>query len=99
MTTGIRSWHGQFLKSSHSGAQALVEHNGQIIEISGRLVSDIKPGSPCYIMEHLNIDGEMEFMIGEHDILVGNQNFVNFGIPCGKHIRIDIYTGDSKVME
>jgi hypothetical protein len=99
LTTGMRCWHGQVVESSQGCAKALIQEGGQVVLISGDLVGPVHPEHPCYVMEHLTIDGEMELMIGDRNILNGDQNFVNFGVPNGKHVRIDIYTGASRVIE
>jgi len=99
LTTNMRCWHGQLVKSRSDRATALVWSNSKLTTIEGKLINNIVAGHPCYIMEHLNINGEIDLMIGNENILNGDQNFINFGIPNGKHVRIDIYTGESKVIE
>jgi len=99
LTTGMRSWVGQVLKVADGRARAFIWEAGELISIEAELVGKVNLDDPCFVMEHLTIDGKMEFMIGPDNILNGDQNFVNFGIPQGKHIRIDIYTGQSKVIE
>jgi len=99
LTTGMRYWTGQVFEVADGHARAFIRQAGSLITIKADLVGKVSQGDPCFVMEHLNIDGEMEFMIGPKNILNGDQNFVNFGIPQGKHIRIDIYTGQSKVIE
>lgn len=97
MTTGMRTWNGQVLKTSHGSATALLEPNTSPVD--GVVVGPIKTGGPCVIMEHITVDGYFQYMIGDKNILNGNLNFINFGIPGGKHIRIDIYTGESRIIE
>jgi hypothetical protein len=99
MTTDMRSWDGQVLDVCGGAARALIRDARELIEIKGTIVAPIIINGPCIVMEHLNIDGRMDFMIGDTNILDGNLNFVNFGIPGGKHIRIDIYNGDSRIIE
>ncbi len=99
LTNGMRCWYGQLTKSCYGQAGAFIREGGTIIEIEGKLIHNVANGGPCAVMEHLTIDGEMKLMIGPRNILNGDQNFINFGIPSGKHIRIDIYTGESKVIE
>ena len=98
-TSPMRYWDGQLIKSQQGHAEAFVRHNGILMTVEGKLVGQVLSGNPCFVMEHLTIDGKMELIIGDKNILNGNQNFANFGIPNGKHIRIDIYTGESKVIE
>jgi hypothetical protein len=69
-----------------------------MIEVDGRAGGILKEGGPCYIMEHLRVDGQMEYLITPENIQQGDDNFVNFGIPNGKHLRIDIYTGESRII-
>lgn len=99
MTTDMRSWVGQIIKTRHGHATAFIREAGTLISIEGELIENVSRGSPCIVMEHLNIDGEMGLMIGENNILNDNLNFINFGLPQGKHVRIDIYTGESKVID
>ncbi len=52
-------------------------------------------------IEHLKVDGRMELLLykGVH---AGNDNFINFGWQKGErriYMRVDIYTGDSLIME
>lgn len=98
LTTGMRVWDGQLIQSQQGRAVTLIREATRIVTVEGRLIDDLPKGSPCIVMEHLTIDGIMEFMIGNNNILNGNQNFVNFGIPNEKHIRIDIYTGESRII-
>ncbi len=69
------------------------------MSVIGEAIDALSINDPCIVMEHLTIDGKMEFMIGKRNILDGDLNFVNYGIPNGKHIRIDIYTGESRIIE
>jgi len=99
MTSDMKSWHGQ-IKEKHNGtAIAMIRDNGQLIEVQGDVVGAVAKNGPCVVMEHLTIYGRMSYMIGDQEILQGNQNFVNFGLPGRKYIRIDIYTGDSIVVD
>ena len=101
MTINMHSWDGELVKSYPEYATALVqEANGDLLELQGILVSKMQLGNPCYVMEHLSIDGSMDYLISSNPLgLDVNINFVNFGIPMGKHLRIDFYTGDFKVVE
>ena len=98
MTTDMWLWNGQVTKTSQGRAWALIRHSNRIVEVYGVQVGVLVPDSHCCVMEHLNINGEMELMIGPANILDGNKNFVNFGIPGDKYLRIDIYTGDSRII-
>jgi hypothetical protein len=95
----MRCWHGQLVQGEDGRATALIREGGTLVSVEGILVANLVNACACYVMEHLTVDGKMEFMVGDENILNGNQNFVNFGIPNGKHVRIDIYTGESKVIE
>ncbi len=96
MTTAMTAWDGEVLKTSGGSATALLLGG---MEIRGKKVGPLQNGGPCVVMEHINIDGYLEYMVGDKNILSGNINFVNFGIPGGKHLRIDMYTGESKVID
>jgi len=99
LTSDMRVWGGQLVKCAHGRATALVREAGRLVEVEGNMVEFVKAGDPCVVMEHLDIKGEMGFMIGSQNILIGNLNFINFGIPAGRHLRIDAYTGDSRIIE
>jgi len=99
LTSNMRVWDGQMVKNEPARSVALIQEMGRLVEVTGVLIKEVSNGHPCIVMEHLNIDGKMEFMIGDTNILCGDQNFVNFGIPNGKHIRIDIYTGECRIIE
>lgn len=99
LTTGMRVWNGQVVKSQQGRATALVRDAGRLVEIEGQMVQFVKSGDPCVVMEHLNINGEMGLMIGIDNILMGDVNFINFGVPGGRHLRIDAYTGDNRIIE
>ena len=99
MTTGMRAWTGQLVKCAQGRSTALIQEAGKVIEVDGMAIDWVKPGHPCVVMEHLNIKGEMEFMVGSENILNGDLNFINLGIPSSRHLRIDIYTGDSRIMD
>ena len=99
LTAPMGLWVGQVVKASHGRATALTWHNGEMVEVDGKAAGILKEDGPCYIMEHLKVDGHMEYLITPENIQQGNQNFVNFGIPKGKHLRIDIYTGESRIID
>ena len=98
VTSPMLSWNGEVVKTSPERIWAAIRHNGRTVEVNGFKTSAIDVGMPCIVMEHLNINGEMELMIGSINIMQTNKNFVNYGIPGGKHIRIDIYTGESVII-
>ena len=98
MTTDMRSWLGEVVEVTGGAAVAVVRQGSKLVTVTGHLSSAVKTGWPCCVMEHLRIDGTMEYLIGTINIQMENKNFVNFGIPNGKHLRIDIYTGESRII-
>lgn len=98
LTTNMGLWVAEVVRTSSGAATAVTWHNGQMVEVTGRSFGILKEGGPCYIMEHLKVDGYMEYLITSENIRQGNDNFVNYGIPNGKHLRIDIYTGESVII-
>ena len=96
MTTDMRAWMGEVLDIVDGKAKAIT-FNKEVY--CGEVVHKLFIGGPCVVMEKLGVDGKMGYMIGAYNIMVGNQNFVNFGIPNGKHIRIDIYNGNSEIIQ
>jgi hypothetical protein len=66
--------------------------------LDGRVVGPVSLKRPCYIVEHLSVDGHMEHLVASDDFRDGELNFVNFGVPGVKHVRIDIYTGEHRIM-
>ncbi len=98
LTNNMGLWTGEVTEVTTDSATAITIHRGKLVEVSGKIAGSLKKGGPCYIMEHLSIDGIMEYLICSEIIQSGNKNFVNFGTPNGKHLRIDIYTGESKVI-
>lgn len=68
-------------------------------EVECLSMGNLNVGHPCYIMEHINVDGYLELWITEKNIFQGNDNFINFGVPGGKYIRIDIYNGEFRNLE
>lgn len=99
LTTNMRCWHGQAVEARQGRATAFIREGETLMTVEGLMVGPVEAGKPCYVMEHLTVAGEMELIIGDKNILNGDQNFVNFGVPNGKHVRIDIYTGEHRVIE
>jgi hypothetical protein len=94
ITTPMQFWTGEVNEARDGLAEALVWVNGKLVPFRGMAVSALFKGQPCVVMEHLTIRGNIEYMIGRHNIMDNNKNFVNFGEPGGTHLRIDIYTGE-----
>ena len=92
----MRSWDGEVVNVADERATALIQVDTPPVQ--GKVIGAVQNGGPCVIMEHITIGGELEYMIGDRNILAGNLNFINFGIPNGTHLRIDVYTGESKVI-
>jgi hypothetical protein len=69
MTTGMRWWHGEVLEASQGRARALTGKG----EVECPAVGNLKVGHPCYIMEHINVDGYLELWITENNIFQGNE--------------------------
>ena len=99
ITTPMRSWDGEVLWCGPERSVALVRSDGGMHPLEGRTMAPMKSGEPCVVMEHLQINGKIEYMISSSNIMDGGKNFVNFGIPNGRHVRIDIYTGESRIID
>jgi len=99
MTSDMYCWDGELVKSLPGYAAAVVRHGNELVELSGRLHGKLKLGQPCFVMEHLDLEGDLEYLIATHRLDDVRVNYVNFGIPNFKHVRIDIYTGESRVIE
>jgi hypothetical protein len=98
ITTPMMAWNGEVIEASPRRAKAVIWHNNKLTPVEGIVTTPLLVGMPCVVMEHLNIDGYLEYMIGRINIMDDTKNFVNFGIPGGTHIRIDMYTGDSRII-
>ena len=98
MTTNMASWDGEVLWLNTVAAGAVIWHSGQLHKVSGCIFGKLDKGGPCSVLEHLNVDGEMDFIITDKENIQTNDNYVNFGIRDGKHMRIDIYTGEYRII-
>ena len=98
ITVPMMAWNGEVIWTSPGRAKAVIWHMNQLTEVEGIVTTPLVVGMPCVVMEHLDISGYLEYMIGRINIMQETKNFVNFGIPGGKHIRIDIYTGDHRII-
>lgn len=98
ITVPMMGWNGEVIETSPGRAKAVIWHLNKLTTLEGIVTTPLVVGMPCVVMEHLNVDGYLEYMIGRVNIMQETKNFVNFGIPGGKHIRIDIYTGDSRII-
>lgn len=96
MTTDMRVWLGEVLDILDGKAKVILSDKQVCV---GELIDHLIIGGPCVVMEKINVKGEVCFMVGNRNIMNGNQNFVNFGVPNGRHIRIDIYNGDSEIID
>jgi hypothetical protein len=60
----------------------------------------LKKGARCYITEHLRLDGEPEYLVTQHRIHQGDDNFVSIGYTTGGEpvivLKLDVITGESK---
>jgi len=95
MTTDMSCWNGQVIDIKNGRAKALIytKHNG-FSEVVGDLVDILVVNSPCIVSEHLKVDGKLDYFISSSNIICNNINFINFGVPNKKFVRIDIYTGE-----
>lgn len=91
----MRWWHGEVLSVSQGVLVAATRYG----RIECKNIENLEVGSPCYVMEHLNLDGKIDFWATRNNVIQGNDNFENYGIPGGKHLRIDIYNGDFRIIE
>lgn len=94
MTTGMTDWYGEVLSVQGESAEFVCRG----FRGKGKLVEPIKIGHPCVVTEHVTISGDMEYLLSKEKILKDNNNFVNYGVPGGRHLRIDIYTGEARVI-
>lgn len=99
ITVPMMAWNGEVISTSPGRAEAVIWQMGRLIEIEGFVTTPLVVGMPCVVMEHLNIDGYLEYMIGRINVMQDTKNFVNFGIPGGRHVRIDIYGGDARIID
>jgi hypothetical protein len=75
--------------------------NGKTFHIHARsALKNPTLGMRVFVSEHLNINGQMEWLLTSHPILKSenNINFVNFGHK-NHHLRVDYYTGESCVIK
>lgn len=98
MTTDMKTWFGEVKSVYKKGELTLATIETQQGILLARVVSCVTVYGPCWVMEHLNVDGHMELLVASERLLRDNQNFVNFGLPQGKHVRIDIYTGEHRII-
>lgn len=96
MTTDMRAILGEVVDIKNGRAKVILSNRQICI---GNVIDRLIIGGPCVVMEKINVRGNLEYMVGSKNILNGNQNFVNFGVPNGRHIRIDIYNGESEIIE
>jgi hypothetical protein len=95
MTTEMTA-HKGVVERIH-GRYATIRMNDQGFIITGEIVGPVVRGCDGYAIEHLTVEGKLEYLISDYNFLSGNQNFANFGTP-ERFVRIDIYTGESKVI-
>ena len=59
-------------------------------------------GERVMVTEHINTCGSFELLATKRRILMGDFNFINIGWKTGektKYLRVDVYTGNHKVIE
>jgi hypothetical protein len=70
------------------------------IEIVEENIKNI--GERVMVTEHINTCGTFELLASKKRILMGDINFINFGWKTGnktQYIRVDVYTGNHKLIE
>ncbi len=103
MTTDMGAWFGeveliitnQDIVGDEGPMATVMTAKGALM---GRLIGPVTRKGPAWVMEHLTVDGRMEYVVASERLLEGNQNFVNYGVPQGKYLRIDIYTGEHRII-
>jgi len=99
MTTNMGSWLGEVdIIINADDGNTYVSAKTARGSLYGRVIGPVKKKHPCWVMEHLNVDGRMEYLVASEKLLDGNVNFINYGIPNEKYIRIDIYTGEYRII-
>ena len=100
MTTDMKSYFGHILdiydNKDDNHPYALVQTSVGTIE--ARVLGQVKPKHPCWVWEHLKIDGHMELVVTSERVLENNINFINYGVPLQRYLRIDIYTGEWRLI-
>lgn len=99
ITSPMQSWDGQVLTYAPECATVALRVRDETVVVEATPIEELYPEFPCVVMEHLKVDGTMEYMVGKANIMRGGKNFVNYGIPNGRHVRIDIYTGESRIID
>lgn len=70
------------------------------IEIADEAIKSV--GDRVMVTEHINTCGTFELLATKKRILLGDINFINIGWKIGnksKYIRVDVYTGNHKLIE
>lgn len=98
MTTDMKSIFGEIKSIYNNGKGIFAYVDIRQGTVEARVVGPVSPSHPCWVTEHLTLDGHMELVVSSKQILQGNINFINFGIPMHKYIKIDIYTGESRLI-
>jgi hypothetical protein len=100
-TTDMRDFIGNitFIDGCYCTAKGV--YRGKMTEVRNVRVLDPKfrVGQRVMVSEHLNINGEMDFLASTKRVLKDNINFINFGWSNEGHsrcCRVDIYTGEHK---
>ena len=104
-TTDMRDFIGNIIAYVKDGDKCTVQGHfrGQQRQVVARIVDDSvnRDGGRVMCTDHLNVSGEMEYIVTSRPIIQGNINFLNIGWIDKKtkhfrHLRIDVYTGESR---
>lgn len=90
------------LHGDKCSARGIINGHDQIVNNVDIIDGTKTIGERIMLTEHINTCGTFELLASKKRILLGDINFINIGWRKGNHkrfMRIDPYTGNSKVIE
>jgi len=102
-TTQMKDFIGNIITTDNGicSIKGVYQGREQVVRNVKLLYNNAKNGDRVMVTEHLNLEGKFEFLATKHRILQGDLNFINCGWKDGNKVhyyRIDIYTGDYKLL-
>lgn len=105
-TTNMVDFIGNVVRADDTSCSVRGVYRGVDREIGNvRMIDDVKPGQRVMVTEHIDVNGKIELVATTKRLLKDGRedlNFINIGWSDhhkSKVIRIDVYTGESRVIE
>ena len=107
-TTGMDDFIGNVLSIKDGRCVIRGVYRGVMCEVKNVIIIDKtigKRGDRVMVTEHLNVDGAMDLIATKKPLLrtaYRDLNFINIGWSNAKRcrfLRIDVYTGETKILE